>query len=111
MSTSLHARKQGASHTAQADSGNGKFRIESDSLGKVNVPADRLALGGTAVGTGINTAPDFGEVAAAQIARLTKLPFVSAPNKFAVQGAHEDLVSLLGALRTVAVSLYKIAVH
>jgi fumarate hydratase, class II len=42
MSTSLHARKQGASHTAQADSGNGKFRIESDSLGKVNVPADRL---------------------------------------------------------------------
>jgi len=71
----------------------------------------RLALGGTAVGTGINTAPDFGEVAAAQIARLTKLPFVSAPNKFAVQGAHDDLVSLLGALRTVAVSLYKIAVH
>jgi fumarate hydratase, class II len=69
----------------------------------------RLALGGTAVGTGINTAPDFGEAAAAQIAKLSKLPFVSAPNKFAVQGAHDDLVALSGTLRTLAVSLYKIA--
>jgi fumarate hydratase class II len=69
----------------------------------------RLALGGTAVGTGINAAPDFGEAAAAEIARLTKLPFVSAPNKFAVQGAHDDLVALSGAFRTLAVSLYKIA--
>jgi fumarate hydratase, class II len=69
----------------------------------------RLALGGTAVGTGINTAPDFGEAAAAEIANLTKLPFISAPNKFAVQGAHDDLVELSGTLRTLAVSLYKIA--
>jgi fumarate hydratase class II len=69
----------------------------------------RLALGGTAVGTGINAAPEFGEEAAAEIARLTNLPFVSAPNKFAVQGAHDDLVELSGTLRTVAVSLYKIA--
>ena len=69
----------------------------------------RLALGGTAVGTGINTAPDFGAAAAAQIATLAKLPFVSAPNKFAVQGAHDDLVALSGTLRTLAVSLYKIA--
>jgi fumarate hydratase class II len=69
----------------------------------------RLALGGTAVGTGINAAPGFGEAAAAEIARLTSLPFVSAPNKFAVQGAHDDLVSLSGTLRTLAVSLYKIA--
>jgi fumarate hydratase class II len=69
----------------------------------------RLALGGTAVGTGINAAPDFGEAAAAEIAKLTKLPFVSAPNKFAVQGAHDDLVELSGTLRTLAVSLYKIA--
>ena len=69
----------------------------------------RLALGGTAVGTGINTAPDFGEAAAAEIATLTTLPFISAPNKFAVQGAHDDLVDLSGALRTLAVSLYKIA--
>jgi fumarate hydratase, class II len=69
----------------------------------------RLALGGTAVGTGINAPPGFGEAAAAEIAQLTKLPFVSAPNKFAVQGAHDALVQLSGALRTLAVSLYKIA--
>jgi len=50
----------------------------------------RLALGGTAVGTGINAAPGFGEAAAAEIAKLTKLPFVSAPNKFAVQGSHDN---------------------
>ncbi len=69
----------------------------------------RLALGGTAVGTGINAAPGFGEAAAAEIAKLTGLPFGSAPNKFAVQGAHDDLVQLSGTLRTLAVSLYKIA--
>jgi len=69
----------------------------------------RLALGGTAVGTGINAAPDFGDAAAAEIAKLTGLPFVSAPNKFTVQGAHDALVQLSGALRTLAVSLYKIA--
>jgi fumarate hydratase class II len=69
----------------------------------------RLALGGTAVGTGINSAPGFAEAATAEIARLTGLPFVSAPNKFAVQGAHDALVQLSGTLRTLAVSLYKIA--
>ena len=69
----------------------------------------RLALGGTAVGTGINSAPGFAEAAAAEIARLTGLPFVTAPNKFAVQGAHDALVQLSGTLRTFAVSLYKIA--
>jgi len=69
----------------------------------------RLALGGTAVGTGINAAPGFGEAAADEIARLTGLPFVSASNKFAVQGAHDDQVQLSGTLRTLAVSLYKIA--
>jgi fumarate hydratase class II len=68
----------------------------------------RLALGGTAVGTGLNAAPGFAEAAAAQIANLTGLPFVSAPNKFAVQGAHDALVQLSGTLRTLAVSLYKI---
>jgi fumarate hydratase class II len=68
----------------------------------------RLALGGTAVGTGINSAPGFAEAAAAEIARLTALPFVSAPNKFTVQGAHDALVQLSGSLRTLAVSLYKI---
>jgi len=67
-----------------------------------------LALGGTAVGTGINSAPGFAEAAAAEIAKLTNLPFVSAPNKFTVQGAHDALVQLSGTLRTLAVSLYKI---
>jgi fumarate hydratase class II len=69
----------------------------------------RLALGGTAVGTGINSAPGFGEAAAAEIAKLTSLPFVTAPNKFTVQGSHDALVHLSGTLRTLAVSLYKIA--
>jgi fumarate hydratase class II len=69
----------------------------------------QLALGGTAVGTGINSAPGFAEAAAAEIARLTGLPFISAPNKFTVQGAHDALVQLSGTLRTLAVSLYKIA--
>jgi len=69
----------------------------------------QLALGGTAVGTGINTAPGFGEAAAAEIAKFTGLAFVSAPNKFTVQGAHDALVQLSGTLRTLAVSLYKIA--
>jgi fumarate hydratase class II len=69
----------------------------------------RLALGGTAVGTGINAAPGFAEAVAAEIVRLTGLPFVSAPNKFAVQGAHDALVQLSGTCRTLAVSLYKIA--
>jgi fumarate hydratase class II len=69
----------------------------------------RLALGGTAVGTGINAAPGFGDAAADEIAKLTNLPFTSALNKFTVQGAHDALVQLSGALRTLAVSLYKIA--
>src|SRR5246500_789703 len=69
----------------------------------------RLALGGTAVGTGINSAPGFAEAAAAEIAKLTSLPFVTAPNKFTVQGAHDAQVQLSGTLRTLAVSLYKIA--
>src|SRR5215813_4655633 len=69
----------------------------------------RLALGGTAVGTGLNSTPDLPEAAAAQIAKLTSLPFVSAPNKFTVQGAHDALVQLSGTFRTLAVSLYKIA--
>jgi fumarate hydratase class II len=68
----------------------------------------RLAIGGTAVGTGINSAPGFAEAAAAEIARLTALPFFSAPNKFTVQGTHDALVQLSGSLRTLAVSLYKI---
>ena len=69
----------------------------------------RLSLGGTAVGTGINAAPGFAEASAAEIARLTGLPFITAPNKFTVQGAHDALVQLSGTFRTLAASLYKIA--
>jgi fumarate hydratase class II len=69
----------------------------------------KLALGGTAVGTGINAAPGFAEAAVAEIAKFTGLPFTSGPNKFALQGAHDALVQLSGTLRTLAVSLYKIA--
>jgi fumarate hydratase class II len=68
-----------------------------------------LALGGTAVGTGINAPAGFAEAAAGEIAKLTRLPFVTAPNKFTVQGAHDALVQLSGTMRTLAVSLYKIA--
>jgi fumarate hydratase class II len=69
----------------------------------------KLALGGTAVGTGLNSAPGFAEAAAQEIATLTGLPFITAPNKFTVQGAHNALVALSGAMKTLATSLYKIA--
>src|SRR6266852_4767107 len=68
-----------------------------------------LALGGTAVGTGLNAPPGFAEKAAARIAELTRLPFVSAPNKFAALASHDALVMASGALRTLACSLMKIA--
>ena len=68
-----------------------------------------LAAGGTAVGTGLNTHPEFGVRVASAIAELTGLPFVTAPNKFAALAAHDALVSASGALRTLAVSLMKIA--
>ena len=69
----------------------------------------RLAQGGTAVGTGLNAPAGFAENFAAEIAGLTKLPFESAPNKFAEMGAHDTLVELSGVLNTIAVSLTKIA--
>jgi fumarate hydratase, class II len=68
-----------------------------------------LAIGGTAVGTGLNTHPEFAERAAAKIRALTGLPFVSAPNKFAALASHDALVMLSGVLRTLAGSLMKIA--
>jgi fumarate hydratase class II len=68
-----------------------------------------LALGGTAVGTGLNTHPEFAERAAGHIARLTGLPFRSAPNKFEALAGHDALVFAHGALKTLAVSLNKIA--
>jgi len=68
-----------------------------------------LAQGGTAVGTGLNAAPGFAEAFAAEVARMTGLDFVSAPNKFEALAAHDALVELSGALNTVAVSAMKIA--
>jgi fumarate hydratase class II len=68
-----------------------------------------LALGGTAVGTGINTPPNYAEKVAGHIAALTGLPFVTAENKFEALAAHDAIVEAHGALKTVAVSLMKIA--
>jgi fumarate hydratase, class II len=68
-----------------------------------------LALGGTAVGTGLNTHPEFAVHAAAELARLTNLPFVTAPNKFEALAANDALVHAHGALKTLAASLMKIA--
>jgi fumarate hydratase class II len=68
-----------------------------------------LAIGGTAVGTGLNTHPEFAHRASAKIAELTGLPFRSHPNKFAALSAHDELVFASGALETLSVSLMKIA--
>jgi fumarate hydratase, class II len=68
-----------------------------------------LALGGTAVGTGLNTHPRFAELGAARIAQITGLPFVSAPNKFAALASHDAIVMASGALKTLASSMMKIA--
>ena len=69
----------------------------------------QLALGGTAVGTGLNVPPGYAERAAAELARLTGLPFVTAPNKFEAMAAADALVHAHGALKTLAASLMKIA--
>jgi fumarate hydratase class II len=79
-------------------------RVQS-ALGRVY----ELAIGGTAVGTGLNTHPEFADRVAAKIAEITGLPFRSAPNKFEALAAHDALVFLHGALKTLACSLMKIA--
>ncbi|MCS7008799.1 MAG: class II fumarate hydratase, partial [Chthoniobacterales bacterium] len=68
-----------------------------------------LAIGGTAVGTGLNSHPEFGQRAAAHIAQITGLPFVSAPNKFAALSSHNEFVIASGALKALAAALMKIA--
>jgi fumarate hydratase class II len=68
-----------------------------------------LAVGGTAVGTGLNSHPKFAELAAKKIAEITNLPFVSAPNKFAALAAHDAIVFASGGLKTLACALMKIA--
>ncbi|WP_440993772.1 class II fumarate hydratase [Cysteiniphilum litorale] len=69
----------------------------------------QLAIGGTAVGTGLNAPKGFAEKACKYIAKITGLPFVSAPNKFAVQGSHDALVALMSQIKVLANSLFKIA--
>jgi fumarate hydratase, class II len=89
-------------YVAQLDAG--LARIESTLPGLL-----ALAIGGTAVGTGLNAPAGFGELVAAKLAELTGLPFTSAANKFAALAAHDDLVMASGALRTLAGALMKIA--
>jgi fumarate hydratase class II len=72
-------------------------------------PVYELALGGTAVGTGLNTHPEYAVRSAKHIAMLTGLPFKTAPNKFAALAGHEPLVALHGAIKTLAVALMKVA--
>ncbi len=69
----------------------------------------QLAQGGTAVGTGLNSPPEFADRFAAEVAKMTGLPFVTAPNKFEALAAHDAVVEMSGALNTVTASLYKIA--
>ena len=69
----------------------------------------QLAIGGTAVGTGLNTHPEFAKKASAYIAEFTGLPFISAENKFAALASHDALIMVHGALKTLAASLMKIA--
>lgn len=90
----------------------GYVGLLDDDLGRLDASMHgvyHLALGGTAVGTGINAPPGFDKEVAAEIARLTGFPFTTAPNKFAVQGSHDALVMLSSTLKTLATSLYKIA--
>jgi fumarate hydratase class II len=90
----------------------GYVQMLEDNINRINHAIKdvySLAIGGTAVGTGLNAAPNFDKEMAAQITEFTKLPFIAAVNKFAVQGAHDALVHFSATLKTLAVSLYKIA--
>ncbi|MBL7775375.1 MAG: class II fumarate hydratase [Saprospiraceae bacterium] len=100
--TPLTLGQEFSGYVAQLDHG---LRALRNSLAHLS----ELALGGTAVGTGINTPAGYSENVARHIARLTGLPFVTAPNKFEALAAHDGIVESHGALKTVAVSLMKIA--
>ena len=89
-------------YAQQLENGLARVRMSLDGIYE-------LALGGTAVGTGLNTHPDFAEKAAARIADMTGLPFRSAPNKFEALAAHDAVVFASGAVKTLAASLMKIA--
>ncbi len=100
--TPLTLGQEFSGYVAQLDHG---LRAVWNSLAHLS----ELALGGTAVGTGINTPKGYSENVARHIANLTGLPFVTAPNKFEALAAHDGIVESHGALKTVAVSLMKIA--
>lgn len=90
----------------------GYVQALSNNIGRIEYALGgvyELALGGTAVGTGLNTHPEFAERSAKQIAKLTGLPFVSAPNKFEALASHDALVFFHGALKTLAATCMKIA--
>ena len=100
--TPLTLGQEFSGYAAQLDHG---IRAVRNTLSHLS----ELALGGTAVGTGINTPPNYSENVAGHIAKLTGKPFISAPNKFEALAAHDGIVEAHGALKTVAVSLMKIA--
>lgn len=85
------------------------LQLDYDSLTTLLKPVYELALGGTAVGTGLNTHPKFAHLVAQRLAELTELPFVSAPNKFAALSMHNPLVLLSGGLNALACTMTKIA--
>jgi fumarate hydratase, class II len=113
-----HIIKIGRTHTQDAtpltlgqEFGGYAFQVEQ-SIKRVTAALHNLyplAQGGTAVGTGLNTKTGFAEAVAAAIAEITHLPFTTAPNKFEALAAHDALVEMSGALKTVAASLFKIA--
>ncbi len=100
--TPLTLGQEFSGYVAQLDADLERLRVVLPGL-------HELAAGGTAVGTGLNTHPEFGERVAAAIATLTGKPFVTAPNKFAALAAHDALVFAHGAIKTLATSLFKIA--
>ncbi|HOZ51882.1 MAG TPA: class II fumarate hydratase [Chitinophagaceae bacterium] len=100
--TPLTVGQEMSGYVSQLDHGLRALKFSLGHLGE-------LALGGTAVGTGINTPKGYSKNVAKQIAKLTKLPFVTADNKFEALAAHDAIVEAHGALKTIAVSLMKIA--
>lgn len=86
-----------------------QLRHAEDSLASALPALGAIALGGSAVGTGLNTPPGWAEAVAAELSRLSGLPFTSAPDKFAALAGHEALVDLHGRLRMLAAALFKIA--
>jgi len=100
--TPLTLGQEFSGYAHQAEMGIARVRA---ALGRIY----ELAQGGTAVGTGLNTVKGWDGMVAANIARITDLPFITAPNKFEALAAHDAMVEMSGALRTVAASLFKIA--